>query len=272
MKCGLVSLWVLLLHHQTLNAQQAGALTAADFSEVMLYNREAGDALAWTGNAVGLAGEMNAMAGVYSCRPYLLEGLGEHAITGSLPVFSGGLGMYLAYSGSSYLNTSKAGIAYGRSLTDRLALGLGFDYQQLSLRGYGRSGFITARAGGRISLTGRLHLLAHVVVPATDTQNGAMQLSGSTGIGFIFSPQLSGFLSIHRMGGSATSVHAGFLYRPVHAVSIKAGFSGVQPASWLSLGWQRGRFQFEVQGSYHLALGLTPGIALQFLPPLIPAK
>jgi hypothetical protein len=114
-------------------------------------------ALQMTANQAVLGHLKRFAVAVYGEKRFLLRELASYQVAVAQPVASGGFGLQLAYDGNTDYNTSKVGIAYGRTLSSRITMGVQFNYWSQHIQGYGRAAQVTVEGGLLVRFSEVLH-------------------------------------------------------------------------------------------------------------------
>src|ERR1700712_1033556 len=83
----------------------------------------------------------------------------------SFPWLQGGAGIAADYTGFTDYNEAHLGVAYGKSLGAKISLGIQFNYNHISLAGYGAAGAMNVEIGTIFRLTDKISAGCHVYNP-----------------------------------------------------------------------------------------------------------
>lgn len=206
---------------------------------------------------------------MYGERRFLLEELNQYSAVVALPTkTSGTFALQGDYFGSTTFNENQLGLAYARSVSKQVDVGVKFNYHTVSVAGYGNSSAINFEAGTIFHLTSQLHAGFHVYNPFSSKigKSGDEKLAAiyKTGLGYEASERV--FLSVEfvKQEDQPVNVNVGFLYNLHEKVLLRAGVSTLTNNSFAGVGFQLGLVRIDVNAAYHPQLGFTPGVLLLY--------
>jgi hypothetical protein len=215
-------------------------------------------AFSFLGNDAVLAHRKNISAGVYSERRFLMEGVNHFLGMIVLPVHTGSFGFALNRIGSPEFHESTMGISYGLKITGSLDIGARFNIRNENYKGYGKS---TDLGYGLAAMIRPLDKL-NTGVRITRSGNNS-SVSWSWNIGYDVSKIFHVGLEIEKKQEQETGFHAGCSYLVAPALVLQAGISN-QSMVWMACSLRLKKFTVNFFNGYHLQLGFTPGLGLQF--------
>lgn len=249
-------------------AQPSRSPLSARYTGTGAYSLDFTDAFSGAVNQAALAEVKKACAGIYGERRFMLKELSNYSAALALPSKLGGFGLALYYFGGSQFNTSQVGAGYGKKLGDKIDIGIQFNFNGISIAGYGSSSTISAEAGTIIHLTEKLHIGLHVYNPAGGKfgKNGSEKLASvySTGIGYEVSDKVFISTVIGKEEDQPVNINAGLEYRFADHFFSKTGVSTATGNYFFALGLQWKSIRIDAVNSWQNALGFTPGIMLLF--------
>lgn len=238
------------------------------YTRITAYSNSFTDAFSFSGNSGALAGTQNVAAGIYSERRFGLKDLSGHAAAFVLPTASGSFGLRGDYLGGTFYNESSLGLAYGRALGSKMALGVQFNYFALTAAGYGSGSAVNADIGMLIRLTPQLNagVQACNLVGTSWNKTGIGQLPAiyRAGLGYEASPQVFVSAEAEKTENEPLCINAVMQYVIAQRVVARAGIRSATAVYYLGFGVQRKGFRFDVIASMHPYLGLTPGLSLLY--------
>jgi hypothetical protein len=238
------------------------------YTSLGAYSRNFTDAFSFTCNQAILSSRKNITAGLYSEKRFALKELNFYSFVFAFPIPSGGIGIQMNYFGFADYNESKLGIAYGKKLGNMVDIGIQFDYNLFHISGYGNSTAINGEAGVVFHPAEKITVGLHVYNPfgGVINKNAGEKMASifRFGIGYEASRQICMHVEIIKEENIPVNVNAGFQY--AFAKQFFAGIgietSSTSPYGCAGLHWKNFRIDLEV--SYHLQLGFTPGIVFFF--------
>ncbi len=220
-------------------------------------------------NTATLAGSTSFSAGAYGEKKFLLQELASFSGACIVPAQSGVFGIQLHNFGNGSYNEFRGGISYARSLNEKLDVGVGFNYNFLSLQGYGSSSVVSADVGIIFHFTEQLH--------------GGIQLSNLTrsfinkskedrlfslysfGVGYDVSDKLFITTEVEKYSNLPASLNASLQYTFVNTLFAKGGIATSNSTVFFGTGILIDNFfKIELVASLHPQLGLTPGLMLVY--------
>ncbi len=230
------------------------------------YSTEHSDIFSFAANQAALAQLKNAAIAFYAERKFMLAELNNYSAVLGLPTASGSFGLKAVYTGFSDYNETQLGLAYGRKLGKKIDVGAQFNYNGIQIAGYGNASALSFEAGMILHISDKLHTGLHCNNPVGGKFGKDQQekLSSVFTLGFGYNASDKFFLSAEIVKEEAQSinVNAGFQYRVITHLQVRAGLSTATTIFWTGLGFSWRLARFDVTASYHPQLGLTPGLLL----------
>ncbi len=244
--------------------------TPGSFSYTALtaYSRQQADAFSFAGNTAAAASIKKFSAGLFSERRFGLKALSSHAAALVLPTASGHFGLRADYLGDAAYNEATAGLAYGRNLGEKAAIGVQFNYFSFSAMGYGAASTVTVDAGAMVRLTPQLQagLQACNPVGASWGKDGTKRLPSvyRAGVGYDVSDQFYVAAEAEKASGSALGINAGLQYQAAAKLVARAGLRSATSVYYFGFGVQLKQLRFDVTAAVHPYLGLSPGLLMLY--------
>src|SRR5438045_1084491 len=113
------------------------------------YSNNHIDVFSFHANQAALAKLNNISAGIYGEKRFLLNELGLYDAAIAIPTSSGNFGIDARYYGFADYNESQIGLAYARSLGNKVDVGVQFNYYNIRVAGYGNASSEIGRASCR---------------------------------------------------------------------------------------------------------------------------
>ena len=256
-----------------LKAQTLRRPVAASYTGLGAYSLNHVDVFSFTANQASLAQLKNNSAGVYGERRFLLSELNNYTAAIGLTTKSGNFGIKANYSGFTDYNETQLGLAYGRKLGSKLDIGAQFNYNAVRIaEDYGSATAISFELGTIFHLTDKLNAGLHINNPIGGKfgKDQLEKLSSVYGFGVGYDASEKFFISaeIEKEEDQPVNVNAGFQYKFIPQLLVRAGMASATSSAWLGLGLTLKSFRLDVTTSYHPQLGITPGVMM--LIPLSP--
>ena len=227
------------------------------------------DVFSFTSNQASLAQLKKNAAGVYGERKFLVSELNNYTAAAGLTTSSGNFGINLNYSGFADYNEAQAGLAYGRKLGNKVDIGAQINYTSISIAaGYGNTSAISFELGAILHVTDKLNtgIYSRNPVGGKFGKNQPEKLSSVYGFGIGYEASEKFFISaeIEKEEEQPVNVNAGFQYKFIQQLLVRAGISSATSTAWLGVGLQLKSFRLDVTTNFHPQLGITPGVLLLF--------
>jgi hypothetical protein len=241
---------------------------AADYIGAGAYSVIQTDVFSFTANQASLARITHFSGGIYSERRYMLSELSLYDLAFALPTPSGNFGIKANYFGSPVYNETQACLAYARSLSRMIDIGVQFNYNAVKLAGYGHASAITVEAGAILHLSEKLHAGIHINNPAGAKYNKGdderLPFVYASGLGYDASDKFFVSAEVEKEEDQPVNVNAGLQYKLIPRIMARAGLASATSTVWLGLGVIVKSFRIDVAASCHPHLGITPGLMLVF--------
>ncbi|MBX7095217.1 MAG: hypothetical protein K1X56_10865 [Flavobacteriales bacterium] len=231
------------------------------------------DAWAVQNNQASLAYLEQFSGGVYYENRFLIKDMNLSAAAFALPTKSGTFGLlYHSFSLSSY-NESKAGISYGRKITENFAVGIGINYNSIRFGGiYGKGHTLTGEIGFRLALNKNLVASAHmynITRSKLNTSNSGSEYIPSImrfGLNYSISKKIFAALEAQKDVDHPLIIRAGAEYRVLDLIAIRAGISTNPTLNSFGFGFYFKDLVLDIAASYHQTLGFSPQVGLSYAP------
>lgn len=222
----------------------------------------------FTANQASLAQLKNNAVAVYGERRFLLKELNDYTAVVGLTTHSGNFGLKANYAGFSEYNEAALGLAYGRSLGNKIDIGVQFNYHSIRIAGYGNTSTIAVEIGTIFHINERLCTGVHIENPVGGKfgkdQQEKLSAVYSFGLGYDASEKFLVSAEIQQEEDQPVNVNAGMQYKFLPQLLARIGISSATSSVWLGLGLTIRSFRLDIAASYHPQLGITPGLLLLF--------
>lgn len=258
----MVTLWFNLLS----GSQTLRHPVAANYVGLGAYSLSQNDVFSFTANQASLARVNQFSAGVYGEKRFMLNELSLYSLAFTLPAGPGNFGIKGNYFGFAAYNETQAGVAYARSLSNKIDVGVQFNYNAVKVAGYGNASAITAEAGVILHVSEKLHAGIHINNPAGAKYNKGrsekLPFVYASGLGYEASENFFVSAEMEKEEDQPMNVNAGFQYKFVPQLMARAGLSSATSTAWMGIGVIIKSFRIDAAASYHPHLGITPGLML----------
>lgn len=193
-----------------------------------------------------------------------MKELNQYSMAVALPTTSGNFGMKADYAGNALYNETTAGFAYGRSLGERLAIGLEFNYFSQQASGYGSASTLTFGGGAILQFAESVQAGVQVYNPVGMTLGKGSQEKlpsiYSMGIGYDVSAKFFIGAEAVKTEDQPLGINAGFQYLFADKLMARVSISSGSSTYYLGFGVQMTSIRVDAVASLHPYLGVTPGL------------
>ena len=259
---------IALLAGITASGQTLRRPIAASYTGLGAYSVNHADVFSFTANQASLAQLKNTAIGVYGERRFLLAELNNYTAAAAFTTSSGNFGLKAMYSGFSDYNETQLGLAYARKLGKKVDIGAQFNYNGISVAGYGNAAAISFELGTVLHITERLHAGVHVNNPVGGkfgkTQEEKLSSVYTAGFGYEASQKFFLSIELQKEEDQPINVNAGMQYKFIPQLLARVGVSSATSSGWIGIGLILQSFRLDITTSYHQQLGVTPGLLLLY--------
>jgi hypothetical protein len=250
----------------SLHAQIVRQPLSVPYASLGAYSKNFVDAFSGAGNQAALAQLRTASFGVYAERKFLLQELNHFSSVVALPTSSGTFALQGDYFGFSDYNENQLGLAFARSVSKQIDVGIRFNYHTVRIAGYGNASAINFEGGTIFHLTDKLHAGFHIYNPFSSklgkTGNEALAFAYKAGLGYEPSDKVFISSEIIKQQDQPVNVNVGLQYNLHENVFLRAGISTYTSNSYAGAGLKFGIIRLDINAAYHPQLGFTPGVLL----------
>jgi hypothetical protein len=258
----------LLLISSTIYSQSIRNPVSSAYTSIGAYSRDFSNALSFTSNQASLVHIKTLSAGLLAEKRFLINDLSFYQAGIALPVNSGVFGFSGSYFGSNYNNEVVAGLAYGRTLGNKLSIGAQFNYYSVNVAGYGTAGTVNIEAGALFTVTENFTAGLHVYNPTQSKlfkqEDERLPSIYSMGFGYETSEKFFLTAQIQKVEERDIDVTAAVQYSFDKQLLARAGFTSATSSYFLGVGVLLKNFRLDATASIHPQLGLTPGLMILF--------
>ena len=218
-------------------------------------------------NQAGIARLGNTRGGFYFENRYLTKELGLGAAAFALPTNTGVFGLSLSYFGYSQYHESKVGIAYARTLSERLSVGVQFNYMYTFVGGKSSNstGNVTLELGMIYELLPGLNVGAHIFNPSREKFASVDNLYDEYiptiirfGMSFHFSDRVMVALESENDINRKPVFKVGVEYQLADQFFVRGGIGTNPTQNAFGFGFHTGSFFIDLSSSFHYVLGYSP--------------
>lgn len=259
---------MLLFSVAMMQAQTLRRPVAAPYTGLGAYSLNHVDVFSFTANQAALAQLESSAAGAYGERRFLLNELNNYSAVAGIATKKGNFGVKAGYSGFADYNETQLGLAYARKLGAKIDVGVQFNYNGISIPTYENASAISFEIGTVLHLSDKLHAGIHANNPVGGKFGKEQQekLSSVYAVGFGYDASEKFFISceIEKEEDRPINVNAGFQYKLIPQLLVRAGMSSATSTVWAGVGLTLKSFRIDLTSAFHSQLGVTPGLLLLF--------
>jgi hypothetical protein len=226
------------------------------------------DIWASANNQAGLGFVEQPVAAMYYENRMNVKSLSLQAGVFAIPVKSVTVGVNYRYFGFSKYNELKFGLAVGKKLGDKFALGVQMDYFRTHFSGdYGNFGVLCGEIGLLYEPAEHLIVGAHLFNVSQSRQKASLDERLPTvirfGAGYVISDKLAVSMETEKDVRMDAIFRAGMEYSPIDSLFFRCGLStGYMYQYAFGLGYNWSRFTIDAAFSHHRVLGYSPHVSL----------
>ena len=230
------------------------------------YSTKQTDPFSFTGNQAALAKTNTGGVGIYGERRFLLAENSVYRLAAVLPTKLGNFGIQVNYAGFQNFIEQKAGIAYGRSLGDKVDIGIQFNYYGYKIPAYQNGSAINFEGGAIFHFSDKLNAGVHVYNPVGGTidkvNNEKLAAVYKFGLGYDASENFCVSTEIVKEEDQPINVTGGFQYSFKKQFFARAGFRSDNSTGYGGVGFLYNKVRIDVAASFHPQLGVSPALLL----------
>lgn len=229
-------------------------------------SRQQADAFSFTGNQAALAAVKEAGIGMYGERRFLLAENNVYAMAAAIPTSMGHFGIQLKYAGFSNYNENNLGLAYGRSLGNKLDLGVQFNYYSYRVPTYGNASSINFELGAILHLASRFNAGIHIFNPVggklSKGEGEKLAAVYRFSLGYDASEQFFAGAELIKEEDKPVNVSGGLQYQFKKQFFARLGFISETGSGFGGAGVSWKHLRLDLSVNFHPQLGFTPGLLL----------
>jgi hypothetical protein len=228
------------------------------------------DAFAAYNNQAALGFLTSPTAAIHYENKYFSEALNMSAGAFALPVpVAGVVAVDVCSFGYSQYRENRVGVALGKRLSERIAIGAQVSYNRVSAAGYGGTGAITAELGILAEPLENLWLGAHVYNFThskffSQSYSERLPVFFKVGLGYKIAQQASLFAAAELDSKQNTQVKGGAEFTVANVLALRLGISCKPVEVYAGFGYTFRNFCIDMAFSRHETLGYSPQISLTY--------
>jgi len=241
---------------------------SAIYTGLGAYSISHADVFSFTSNQASLAQLKNTSAAVFSERRFMLEEMSLYQAAVSVLTSSGNFGLKAGYYGFSDYNETQLGLAYARSLGNKMDIGVQFNYNAIRINSYGNASAINFEIGTILHLTDKLHAGVHAYNPVGGKlgKNEEEKLASvyTVGLGYEASEKFFVSAEVEKEENQPVNVNAGMQYKFLKQLMARTGIATSTSNVYFGAGFFFNSFRLDAVISYHPQLGISPGLLILY--------
>jgi hypothetical protein len=258
----IISLWI----HSTLFSQALRNPISAGYIGLGAYSINHVDVFSMSSNQAALAQVKDLCVGIYGEKRFLLSATNMYSAIVAMPTKKGNFALQADYFGFKNFNESQLGIAYARSVGNKVDIGVKFNYYGFRIPSYGSASTVDFEAGGIMHLTEKLNAGIHVYNPIGGSfskgDNEKLVSIYKFGLGYEASKSFFVSAEIVKEEDKEMNVNAGFQYNFMKRFFVRAGTATANDSYYAGAGLSWRNLRLDVTTSYQSPLGFSPGLLM----------
>ncbi len=248
------------------NAQSLRYSVGLPYVNLGAYSTKQLDPFSFTSNQASLAQIKDAGVGIYGERRFLLAENSVYGLAIAIPTKKGNIGVKVNYAGFANFNEQKAGLAYARTLSSKVDVGVQFNYYGYNIPAYNNASSINFEAGAIVHVTDKINAGVHVYNPVSGKlgKDGEEKLAAAYKFGLGYDASENFYISteIVKEENQPVNVTGGVQYHFQKQFFARVGFRSDNSTGFAGIGFMYSDFRIDIATSFHPQLGITPGILL----------
>ena len=222
-------------------------------------------------NPAGLGNLQTWEAGITYENQFLQTELSNKAVAFSLPLSAGNFGLSVNQFGYSNFNQNRIGLAYGKILSNKISMGIQFNYLSTNIgEGYGKSTAISGNIGLIAKINEELSLAAVVINPNkakfAEFTNERHPTLIKLGLSYNFSKKVMVVSEIAKDIDFNSNVRFGVEYKAIDILYLRAGYATSPSLTSFGFGLNINQFKVDFASGFDSNFGFSPQISLVYKP------
>ena len=220
-------------------------------------------------NQAGLANIDHIVAGFSYENRFLISELSRNVAGIVLPTNSGTFGFTFSNFGYNLYNEGKYGVAYARKLSEKVSMGLQFNYMTIRIgNDYGSQNNLTGEIGLQAEVIEDLILGVHVFNPTQSALGGEISEEIPTvfklGALYEVSDKVVVAVESEKDMDQSAIFKTGVEYHIIEKLFVRGGIATNPTYSTVGFGLKLKQFDIDFATNYHQQLGYTPQFSLTY--------
>lgn len=263
-----LSLSCVLVLCYSLHAQTVSTPSAMRYTGIGTYSRHFTDAFSISSNQAALCNLQTPQVGIFTERRFMLQELNFISAVLALPFQNSGVGFTVNHFGFTSYSETMIGVAYGKKLGKKVDIGVQFNYNTVSIAGYGDASAVSIEIGSILHFTDKLTGGIHLYNPSGSKydKNAPQSILPvcTMGMGYEDGDHFFASIEIAKEQGQPVNVNAGLHYAFYKQFFLRCGIATGVNNSFAGIGIKWSVCRMDLFISYHPQLGFTPALALIF--------
>jgi hypothetical protein len=265
-KISLLSCLLLIFVCTKTAAQSLRYSVALPYISLSAYTTKQLDPFSFAGNQAALAKIKTGGVGIYGERRFLLAENSVYGINAAIPTKKGNFGIQVNYSGIANYKEQKAGLAYAKSLGEKLDIGVQFNYYGFSVPNYINASTVNFEAGAIMHISDKLNAGVHVYNPVSaglgKDKTEKLAAAYKFGLGYDISDDFYIASEILKEQNLPLNITSSFQYQFKKQFFVRAGFRSDNNTGFAGVGFLHKNLRIDLASSFHPQLGVSPGLLL----------
>lgn len=224
---------------------------------------------AMTNNPAGIAGVEKLEVGMYYNSRFSTKEMSTKGLVFATPLQGGSIGVLVNSYGYSLYSKNSIGIAYARTLSDKINAGVRIQYHSLKIgEGYGKSDALTVSIGMQYEMDDHITISGVVYNPNkssfVDYNDEKIPSLLKGGLKYTFSDKVFITTEVWASSDNKPQVVVGSEYQILDKLFIRAGVSTQPTASAFGFGVKLKQFDINFNSAYDPYLGFSPSFSLLY--------
>lgn len=218
-------------------------------------------------NVAGLGFIERPTLSLYAERRFLLSALNGLGAGYALPTHSGTFMVKAQYYGFQAYNEQQLAVGYARKILDKLSIGVQLQYQGFNIENFGSKNMFSFEAGLHYQISNQLTVGVLVINPVQQriAAEDFLQTVFKTGIAWMPSKILTINAELEKSQLFDIRFKAGLNYKMMDRFFLRTGIMTQPTVYCFGFGFMvTPKFQFDLAANYHLQLGFSPTLGLNY--------
>ncbi|MCH2197454.1 MAG: hypothetical protein MK081_01625 [Flavobacteriales bacterium] len=220
-------------------------------------------------NQAGIARMESIGGGAFYQSRFSLQELSTAGFGAAIPAAGGVFGLsYVRYGYTAY-REQRVGLAYARTLGEKLDVGVQFDYIGIFLGGsYGSSSSFTFQGGAIYQASEKIEIAFHVFNPVraalAEFNDERLPVVLRAGASYLFSERVAIRGEVRKHIDYDPSLAIGLEYELIENLFLRGGVSGAPSRFAFGAGYRLGALQLDISSGYNEVLGYSPQLSFTY--------